>query len=202
MTERVAELEGLRIPYVETGAGAGTVVYLGEQPEASAQAAFLGLLGASFRTLAPRLDACDDAAADAESLAAFVRHVASGPVHVIAHSDASAITLWLAVLPPELVDRLALLAPTALVDTQPGRDELMARLPEVEALTLVIWGTEDALGGPGSSAALYHGLVARSHTMYVYGAGHDLPSVAAAKCAGLVTDLFERGDLFIINPGG
>lgn len=82
-------------------------------------------------------------------------------------------------------------------------EELLRRLAEIQARTLVLWGTADRLIPP-EQGELYQRSIPRSHLIYVYGAAHSLPVAAAEPFVRLVTQFIELGEMFVVNqdPAG
>ena len=119
MTRTIELPGGFRIDYREVGDGK-PVVYLHGAGGVFRNAAFMPALGQRYRVLAPSrpgydgsTGSCATARDDAEVMAAFIRHVVDDPVHVIGESAGGAAACWLAVLEPELVASLILVAPAA-----------------------------------------------------------------------------------------
>jgi pimeloyl-ACP methyl ester carboxylesterase len=177
-------------------------------------------------------------------MAAFIRQVCDGPVHLVAESAGAASGCWVAILYPELVRTLILVAPTAFITRhgpppspeqmemvlfgpQPGWTEaltvedraqrqrnaqanagrarptdgnqaLLERLAEIQASTLILWGTADQLASP-ESGQIYKQYIPNSHRMYLYGAAHSLPVAACASFVRLTREFIERGEAFIVN---
>jgi pimeloyl-ACP methyl ester carboxylesterase len=110
---------GSHIEYLEVGHGT-PVVYFHGAGGVFRNAAFMHTLAERYRVLAPARPGFDastgpssSASEEASVMAEFIRAVANGPVHVIAESAGGAAGCWLAVLEPELVASLILVAPTA-----------------------------------------------------------------------------------------
>lgn len=76
--------------------------------------------------------------------------------------------------------------------------ELLARLHEIECLTLLIQGTEDGLIPP-ESGRLLKKHIPSSYLTYVFDAAHGIEYDQPARFASLVQEFFERGQAFIIN---
>jgi pimeloyl-ACP methyl ester carboxylesterase len=79
-----------------------------------------------------------------------------------------------------------------------GNADLQARLGEIQAPTLVLWGTEDQVI-PQEQGAIYQKLIPKAYLLYIYGAAHALSVSAAEKFVGLSTDFIERGPAFVVN---
>jgi pimeloyl-ACP methyl ester carboxylesterase len=78
--------------------------------------------------------------------------------------------------------------------------ELLAKLPEVKAQTLLLWGTEDRISPPELGAP-YKQLIPNSYRVYVHGAAHSLPVAAGKRFVELTLDFLDRGEFFVVNPG-
>jgi pimeloyl-ACP methyl ester carboxylesterase len=79
------------------------------------------------------------------------------------------------------------------------RDEaLIARLGEIEALTLILIGTKDGRIPP-ASVRLLKDRMARAYLVYVYDAAHSIETDQPERFATVVGDFLERGETFIVN---
>jgi pimeloyl-ACP methyl ester carboxylesterase len=103
--------------------------------------------------------------------------------------------------PPTDADRAArqrnAAANTARLRPADGNAELLARLGEIAAPTLVLWGTADKILPPEAG----HVFVQRIPTSYrilLYGAAHSLPVAACRQFVSLTTDFIERGERFVV----
>jgi len=250
VTSAVTLEDGKRIEYLEVGDGEA-LVYLHGAGGVFPKAKFAPELGRTFRVLSPSrpgydgsTGTCESAREEAEVMAAFIHQVCDGPVHLVAESAGGASGCWLAVLYPDLVKTLTLVAPTAFITrhgappapehmetvlfgTQPGWSEpltaedraqrqrnaqanagrarppdgnqaLRERLSEIQAPTLILWGTADQLAPP-ASGQIYKQHIANSHRMYVYGAAHSLPVAACTRFVRLTQEFITRGEAFIVN---
>jgi pimeloyl-ACP methyl ester carboxylesterase len=110
---------GVRIEYLEVGSGT-PIVYFHGGGGVFRNAAFMPALAQQYRVLAPSrpgydgsTGACSSARDDAEVMGDFIRQTVSGAVHVIAESAGGAAGCWLAIVHPELVQSLILVAPAA-----------------------------------------------------------------------------------------
>ena len=77
---------------------------------------------------------------------------------------------------------------------------LLAKLPEVKAPTLLLWGTEDRISPPELGAP-YKQLIPNAYRLYVHGAAHSLPVAAGPRFVKLTLDFLERGEFFVVNAG-
>jgi pimeloyl-ACP methyl ester carboxylesterase len=75
--------------------------------------------------------------------------------------------------------------------------DLLARLSEISAPTLILWGTADQMIPP-ESGQLYFQRIPNSYRMLIYGAAHSLPVAACRQFVALTTDFIERGDRFVV----
>lgn len=251
MTRTVDLPGGFRIEYREVGEGK-PVVYFHGAGGVFRNAAFLPALGQRYRVLAPSRPgydgspgSCASANEDAEVMADFIRQLVDGPVHLIGESAGSAAACWLAILEPDLVASLILVAPGAfagashapppsspgameqrLFGTQPawtepptdadraarqrnatanaaklrpadGNGDLLERLSEITAPTLVQWGTADEVIEP-EAGQVFVQRIPNSYRILVYAAAHSLPVSACRQFVALTTDFIERGDRFVV----
>ena len=79
-------------------------------------------------------------------------------------------------------------------------EALLARLGEINALTLILQGTQDRMIGP-DSARLLKSRIARSHLIYVYDAGHVIEIDQPQRFLSVVGDFLGRGEGFLVNWG-
>src|SRR5207248_463655 len=110
---------GVRIEYLELGTGK-PIVYFHGAGGAFRNAAFVPALAQQHRVLAPSrpgydgsTGSCANAREEADVMAGFIRHVVDGPVHLVAESAGGAAGCWLAILEPDLIESLILVAPAA-----------------------------------------------------------------------------------------
>jgi pimeloyl-ACP methyl ester carboxylesterase len=112
--------DGTRIVYLDVGQG-DPIVYLHGAGGVFPKARFQYELGHEYRVLSPSRPGYDgstgstaSARDEAEVMAAFIHQLypAGGVVHLVAESAGAACGCWLAVLYPELIKSLVLVAPT------------------------------------------------------------------------------------------
>jgi pimeloyl-ACP methyl ester carboxylesterase len=119
--EKVAEIEGIPVSYRDAGKGETIVFLHGAGGAPPRGAAFHRMLAEKHRVLIPSRPGYDGTPPGshtgnreaAELIAAFIRKVAGGPVHVVAQSAGGAVGCWLSILHPDLVTSLTLSAPAA-----------------------------------------------------------------------------------------
>lgn len=104
---------------------------------------------------------------------------------------------------PEIVEgnRAAFAAYRGASTDPSGVDaELLARLGEIEAWTLVLLGTKDGVV-PASTGQLLKNRLQHAYLMYVYDAAHGIEIDQPERFDRLVGEFLRRGEAFIINFG-
>jgi pimeloyl-ACP methyl ester carboxylesterase len=76
--------------------------------------------------------------------------------------------------------------------------DLVVRLGDIKALTLILHGTKDGVI-PIASPRLLKARIGRSHLIYVYDAAHGIDVDQPERFARLVGDFLARGEAFIVN---
>jgi pimeloyl-ACP methyl ester carboxylesterase len=119
MSLRVTLEPDVDIEYLEQGSGPALVYFHGAGG-VFLKARFVPELARQFRVLSPSrpgydgsTGTCATARDEGEAMAAFIRQVVGGPVHLVAESAGAAAGLWVATLHPDLVESLVLVAPAA-----------------------------------------------------------------------------------------
>jgi pimeloyl-ACP methyl ester carboxylesterase len=79
--------------------------------------------------------------------------------------------------------------------------DLIARLGEITALTLILHGTRDGVI-PVASPRLLKERIPRSHLVYVYDAAHAIDIDQPDRFVRLVGDFLDRGEAFVVNRAG
>jgi pimeloyl-ACP methyl ester carboxylesterase len=245
---------GAHLEYLEAGSGK-PIVYFHGGGGVFRNAAFMLALARQYRVLAPSRPGYDgstgastSAHEDADVMAEFIRQMVDGPVHLIAESAGGAAGCWLAILHPELVASLVLVAAGAFgahspappaarptteelelrlfgprpAWTEPSTDEdrarrqrntsanaarmrpadgnadLLERLSQIAAPTLVLWGTADQVFPP-EAGHVFVQRIPNSYRILIYGGAHSLPVAACRQFVDLTADFIERGDRFVVN---
>lgn len=80
-------------------------------------------------------------------------------------------------------------------------EDLVARLGDIEALTLVLLGTEDGVT-PAEVGHLLRREMQHVHFVYVYDAAHALEIDQPDRVGLILRDFLERGEGFLVNWGG
>jgi pimeloyl-ACP methyl ester carboxylesterase len=103
--------------------------------------------------------------------------------------------------PPTEADRAArqrnATANAAKLRPAHGNADLLDRLGEIIAPTLVLWGTGDEVISP-EAGQLFAQRIPNSYRILVYGAAHSLPVSACRQFVALTTDFIERGERFVV----
>ena len=82
-----------------------------------------------------------------------------------------------------------------------ARDEaLIARLPEIDRLTMILHGTHDGII-PDSSSQQLRRWIRRSYLMYLWDAGHGLEVDQSERMSELLLSFFARSEAFMVNWG-
>jgi pimeloyl-ACP methyl ester carboxylesterase len=134
------------------------------------------------------------------------------------------VALWQTLSSPQQVDRLVLIAPTAVLPegytlpstaTAPtgtageaallqrlkaaSRDvEIEAELGRVRTLTLVVFGTADAVVPPAMGRT-YRERMPNCHYVLVYDAGHAVEIERPEALADTIIDFLDLGDAFLVS---
>ena len=145
---------------------------------------------------------------------------------LMGHSFGGKLALWAAIQSPEAVRALVLIAPAAIrpedrplpavqedVEPEIGRKqaalfarligppvdaELEARMGEIAAPVLALFGTRDELI-PTSLARRYRQLMAKANVVFVYDAGHSITEDRPDAAASLIEDFLEEPGGFLVN---
>jgi len=79
-------------------------------------------------------------------------------------------------------------------------EELIARLPEISALTMIVHGEKDGTI-PESSSTMLRNRIKKSHLIFLYDAGHVPEIDQPERFSRLVGDFLSRGEAFLVNWG-
>ncbi len=145
---------------------------------------------------------------------------------LMGHSFGGKLALWAAIQSPEVVRALVLVAPSAIrpenarlpavqegVEPEIGRKqaalfarligppvdaELEARMGEIAAPVLALFGTRDELI-PTSLARRYRQLMPKANVVFVYDAGHSITEDRPEAAASVIEDFLGEPGGFLVN---
>ncbi len=83
---------------------------------------------------------------------------------------------------------------------KPRDEELVARVGEIGAYTLILGGAKDERV-PAEAVQAVKSRIRRSQLLYIYDAAHAMEIDQPERVASLVEDFLLRGDAFIVNAG-
>ena len=83
---------------------------------------------------------------------------------------------------------------------KPRDEELIARLGDIQALTLILGGSRD-IRVPSQAVQLARARINRSQLLYIYDAAHAMEIDQPDRTAAVVEDFFTRGEAFLVNNG-
>jgi pimeloyl-ACP methyl ester carboxylesterase len=211
-SERFAQVDGLRIRYLEAGQGAPVVVFHGSNGLTPSQ--LDKLLAQQFRVIAFEIPGFDQAPGNAPPSAmrdlartlALAAAAAGLDRYVLVSALASTpLALWQAIDAQNQVDALVLIAPSALIPesrTAPSgftRDpELERRLGDIQTPTLVLLGTNDEVLPP-ETGRMYVERIPNCYYVLVYDAGHAIAAERPDALCAAVSDFIERRGTFIVE---
>jgi pimeloyl-ACP methyl ester carboxylesterase len=84
-----------------------------------------------------------------------------------------------------------------LTHDEPWDHALEARLPDIQAATLVLFGTQDGLIPP-EMGRVYKERIAEAYLTYVYQAAHAIQWDRPEAYVALVSDFLARGEAFLV----
>ena len=79
-------------------------------------------------------------------------------------------------------------------------EELLARLPSIDKLTLILHGTADRMI-PKESVQLLKGHLPRSYLVYVWDAAHAIDVDQPERVLAVLGSFLERSEGFMVNWG-
>jgi len=163
----------------------------------------------------------------ADLLAAFLERVGVSACDVIGHSFGGYLALWLALKHPARVEEMVLEAPAGLRFAaaasapqaggdarlernrrsrdrygtgKPVDDALAARVGEIKARTLILFGTRDTLI-PRETGVFLKAKLGASHLTYIFDAGHSIEADQPERFYRVVAAYLDRGEAYIVNWG-
>jgi len=81
-----------------------------------------------------------------------------------------------------------------------GNSDLLARLGEIKAPTLLIGSTHDRMV-PEEALQPFQAAIPHCTRILLHGAAHEMPISAAPRWVKLVGDFVDRGEYFLVNMG-
>jgi pimeloyl-ACP methyl ester carboxylesterase len=182
--EGVIEAGGVRVRYVETGAGPALVHLHGAGAPADTRAT--QLLAGRFRVIALELP-------DRAPLGAALASLDLDAASIVTTSAAGATAALRCCLEaPARVAALVLVAPAA------AGDDLDRRLPAVNTPTVVLVGTRDTETA-AAAGRHYAERIPGAHLVFVYDSERDIAGERPEAFADIVADFFERREAFVIS---
>ncbi|MGE0826259.1 MAG: alpha/beta fold hydrolase [Candidatus Binatia bacterium] len=204
-TERFVQVDKVRLRYLEAGHGSPVVVLYGHN--ALSPSPLDILLAQQFRVIALEMPSSSQAT-PRETAQTLTRAVdAAGIEHytLISTSTSTLYALWQALETPEHVDALVLVSPPALhansqaeTNGNPRDPELLGRLREVQAPTLVLLGTNDT-SVPANTGQRYVEQLSNCYYTLVYDAGPAMATERPEALFATVSDFIERRGTFIVE---
>lgn len=200
LESETVELPKGSLEFFRTGTGS-PLVYLHGAAEARLSQPILRLSEQHtvYVPLVPGIEDVEDADTVrkvVEQIAGFVRYVTDGTARadIVGRAFGAGVALRVALEAPELIGQLVLEAPQGV------EDDVVERLPEIAAWTLVLLGTRDRVVPTSIGRTLKHGLQ-HTYLMYVYDAGNDIETDQPERYDRVVREFLKRGEAFIINFG-
>ena len=201
--ERLVQVDGVGIRYLEAGQGSPVVVLHGA--EGLTQPPLLTLLAQHFQVIALEIPAFGRLPVEGRS--SSMRNVAhtlaraataAGIDHyvLVSTTDSAPFALWQAIEATEGVDALVLLSPTASGFT--SDPELERRLGEMQTPTLILIGTNDTTIPP-ETGCLYVERMPNCYYTLVYDAGQAIAAERPEALLAAVCDFVERRGAFIVE---
>jgi len=178
-TEGHVEADGVRIRYLEAGAGRPLVWVSGTGGLQLSRAH--EMLAERYRLIAFEVPGFSAAAARGLGLARF---------NLWGTSDGASVALGLALENLEMIETLVLEAPSANVPEE--------KLAGLNVPTLVVFGTRDDVGAP-ELGRVYRAKMPNCHFVLVYDAGHAVGADRPEAFSSLVADFIDRREAFIVS---
>lgn len=132
--------------------------------------------------------------------AAFAPHRAPPPPQELARILYGDHPSWAGPPGPSERERISANAQANMRRFPDTSEDLLGRLPEIAAPTLLVWGTGDLLI-PEEAMAPYQLRIPTCTRILLHGAAHELPIAACGPWVRLVADFVDRGERFVVNMG-
>src|SRR5262245_60459425 len=210
-TEHFIEADGRRIRYLEAGQGNPVVVLPADGLLASP---LNNLLARQFRVIALEIPSFGRSPGNersqsmrdlARTLAEAVAALGLERYGLVSTSASTPLALWQAIDLPERVDPLVLISPVALLPegrvapSGCARDpELEGRLGDIQAATLVLFGTRDDVI-PSETGRLYVERIPHCYYALVYDAGHAIEAERPEALFAAARDFLDHRETFVVS---
>ncbi|MBI3248775.1 MAG: hypothetical protein HYZ50_19915 [Deltaproteobacteria bacterium] len=203
--EGIVQVDAARIRYLEAGQGAAVVVL--REDTSLTPSLFDTLLAQTFRVIVVGMPRTDETAsrAAARTLTHLVAALAVEHYMLVSTAAHAHSALWQVLETPEQFNGLVLLSPPALHTegrTNTGSDThdaaLESRLPEIQAPTLVVFGT-NAQSLPADAGQRYVERLTSCYYTLLYDAGQDIATDRPHALFAAVRDFVERRGAFIVE---
>jgi pimeloyl-ACP methyl ester carboxylesterase len=211
-TEHFIEADGLRIRYLEAGQGNPVVVL--PAADGLTPSPLNNLLAPQFRVIALEIPGFGRSPVNrrsqsmrdlARTLAEAIAALGLEHYGLVSTAASAPLALWQAIDLPERVGPLVLISPVALLPdgwTAPSgyaRDpELERRLGDIQAATLVLFGTRDDVI-PSETGRLYVERIPNCYYVLVYDAGHVIEAERPEALSAAVHDFLEHRETFVVS---
>lgn len=197
-----------QLRYLEAGQGDPVVLLPGSGSQLPSP--LFSLLAQHFRVIAFELPATNPGGTPAPREAAGILAQAAAALglerYVVVGSSTSApFALWQAIDMPERIAALVLIAPLAplpadrtSLDSATCDPALEQRLGDIEAPTLVLFGTRDEVI-PAETGRLYAERIPQCYYVFVYDAGHCIETDRPDALDTALRDFIEHREGFVVE---
>ncbi len=182
-------------PFSEMGEGSAVICLLDDKA-----GALLDILSEDFAIFSRAHTSLDGetAIARAEALYASAQKRGINTFALVADNQGCATALAAAVLYPEAVEAILMIAPQVLDEHGAPRDlSLAGQLQKIETQILALFGTRSAIASPATGGR-YKRTLAKCHLVYVYDA-EDVASDRLEAASEIIIDFLQRRDAFLVN---
>jgi pimeloyl-ACP methyl ester carboxylesterase len=203
--ERSIQVNGTQIRCLEAGQGSPVVILW--NGEGNAESPLQTLLAQQFRVIVleiPELPS-QETRKIADTLNQAVASISLGHYVLIGSAGSAPAALWQAIDGPDHIDGLVLISPNVLLPEghttapAPAPDSaLTGRLGDVQAPTLVLFGTNDA-AIPPETGRMYVEQLPDCYYALMYDAGQDIETERPQALYEAVCDFVERRGTFIVE---
>jgi pimeloyl-ACP methyl ester carboxylesterase len=201
-TERFVQVDESRIRYLEAGQGNTVIVLPGS--DGAMPSALMNQLAQRFRVVAFELHGAVWSLPTHELARTVARAAAATHTdhYVLLSSRGSApVALWQAIEEPQRIEAVVLIAPDGVFSQAAGGindPELERRLKEIQAPTLALFGTNDAIVTL-ETGRIYAERIPNCYFVLVYDAGQAIETDRPEALLTAVRDFLERRENFVVN---